>query len=733
MIYQGESLSARYLEDGIAKLQFHAPGSVNKFDQASLLALQQALTALEQAADLRALLVCSAKESFIVGADINEFQSLFAASEVQLAARLSQANEIFNRLEDLPVPTLSIVRGYALGGGCECILATDFRVADPSARIGLPEVKLGLIPGFGGCVRLPRLIGADNAIEAITSGREYDAVAALRLGLFDAIVAPDRLEHAALIMLKQAIAGELPWQPRRRPKLEPLALNKIEATMSFTSAGAMVAAKAGKHYPAPLTAVKTIETAAGCGREEAQAEENRSFVGLAKRPPVRALIGLFLNDQFLKSLTRQATQRARPISRMAVLGAGIMGGGIAYQSALKGVPVIMKDIDETSLLHGMEEASKLLNKQLERGRIDGLQLGQVLATIHPTLNYLAVKQAELVVEAVVEDPTIKAAVLNEVEEQLTDTAILTTNTSTIPITLLAKQLRRPERFCGMHFFNPVHRMPLVEVIRGAQTSEDTIASVVAYAARLGKTPVVVNDCPGFFVNRVLFPYFLGFNRLLAEGTDFAEVDRVMEQEFGWPMGPAYLLDVVGIDTSHHAGRVLAESYPQRMGNTCRSAIDVLFDAGRYGQKNGCGFYHYSQDRKGKPKKETDGSTYALLGRQGGPATQLAPDEIIARMMIPMLNEVVRCYEEGIVATPAEADMALILGLGFPPFHGGVFRYLDTLGLDNYVALADRHAGLGPLYQVPPGLRANAAAGKCYYPAANDQDTSQPGTGSEEPL
>jgi len=733
MIYQGEALSARYLEDGIAELQFHAPGSVNKFDRATLLALEEALTALEQAAELRALLLCSAKEHFVVGADVNEFFSLFAASDVQLSAWLAQANEIFNRLEDLPVPTLSVVQGYALGGGCECILATDFRVAEPGARIGLPEVKLGLIPGFGGSVRLPRLIGADNAIEAITTGREYDAAAALKLGLIDAVVAPDRLEHAALTMLRQATAGELPWQPRRNRKQAPLALNKIEATMSFTTAGAMVAAKAGKHYPAPLTAVKTIEAAASSGREEALVEENRSFVRLAKRPPAPALIGLFLSDQYLKSLSRQATKSARPVSRMAVLGAGIMGGGIAYQSALKGVPVIMKDIDEGALLHGMEEASKLLNKQLERGRIDGLQMGQVLATIHPTLNYAAVKQAELVVEAVVEDPDIKGAVLGEVESQLSDTTLLATNTSTIPINRLARHLRRPERFCGMHFFNPVHRMPLVEVVRGEHTSEETIASVVAYATTLGKSPVVVNDCPGFFVNRVLFPYFLGFNRLLAEGADFAEVDRVMEQEFGWPMGPAYLLDVVGIDTSHHAGHVMAESYPQRMGNTCRNAIDLLFEAGRFGQKNGSGFYHYSQDRKGKPNKEADETTYALLGKQGSKPRQFAADEIIARMMIPMINEVVRCFEEEIVASPAEADMALIFGLGFPPFHGGVFRYLDTLGLSDYVALAERYAGLGPLYQVPPGLRAKAAAGECYYPVAGNRDTGQSGAGSEEPL
>lgn len=279
-----------------------------------------------------------------------------------------------------------------------------------------------------------------------------------------------------------------------------------------------------------------------------------------------------------------------------------MGGGIAYQSALKGVPVLMKDIAPHSLELGMTEAAKLLNKQLERGKIDGFKMAGILASITPSLHYAGIDQADVIVEAVVENPKVKAAVLSEVEGLVDTETILTSNTSTIPINLLAKSLKRPQNFCGMHFFNPVHRMPLVEIIRGEHTSEDTINRVVAYAAKMGKSPIVVNDCPGFFVNRVLFPYFAGFSLLMRDGANFTEIDKVMERQFGWPMGPAYLLDVVGIDTAHHAQAVMAEGFPTRMAKSGREAIDALYEAKKFGQKNGSGFYQYTVDKKANRKK-----------------------------------------------------------------------------------------------------------------------------------
>ncbi|MCD9557842.1 fatty acid oxidation complex subunit alpha FadB [Photobacterium carnosum] len=715
MIYHGETLSVHYLEEGIAELIFDAPAPINKFDLATLESFNRALDALYQQPNLKGLILRSTKAAFIVGADITEFLGLFALPADQLSKWLHHANTIFNKLEDLPVPTISAINGYALGGGCECVLATDFRIADHQAHIGLPETKLGIMPGFGGTVRLPRLIGADSAMEIITSGKNNKADSALKLGLIDAVVATDLLPTAALRIIKQAIAGDLDWQQRRSQKKMPLKLTATEALMSFTTAKAMVANIAGKHYPAPMAAVTAIETAATCERTQALAIENTHFVTLAKTDVAQALVGIFLNDQYLKSKAKQATKTAQPIQQAMVLGAGIMGGGIAYQSVTNHVPVVMKDITGEALTLGMQQAAKLLNKKLTRGRIDGLQMAATLATITPTLTYSDSNHVDIVIEAVIENPTIKTAVLADVEQQVADTTVITSNTSTIPINLLAASLQRPQNFCGMHFFNPVHKMPLVEIIRGQHTSNETIDQVVAYAAKMRKTPIVINDCPGFFVNRVLFPYLAAFSLLLRDGGDYRQIDNVMEQDFGWPMGPAYLLDVVGIDTAHHAQKVMAEGFPQRMAKHDADAIDVLYEQQRFGQKTGAGFFNYHLDKKGKPKKTIDPHTARLLASIAATSTSFSSTTIIDRMMIPMINEVVRCLEENIIATPAEADMALVYGLGFPPFRGGVFRYLDNLGLANYVALADSHQSLGPLYQVPDGLRAKATTDECYYP------------------
>ncbi|MCU6676351.1 fatty acid oxidation complex subunit alpha FadB [Leclercia tamurae] len=715
MLYKGDTLYVDWLEGGIAELVFDAPGSVNKLDTATVASLGHALDVLEKESDLKGLLLRSEKAAFIVGADITEFLSLFLVPQEQLSQWLHFANSVFNRLEDLPVPTISAVNGYALGGGCECVLATDYRLATPDLRIGLPETKLGIMPGFGGSVRLPRLLGADSALEIIAAGKDVGADQALKLGLVDGVVKPEKLHEGALAILRQAINGDLDWKAKRQPKLEPLHLSKIEATMSFTIAKGMVMQTAGKHYPAPITAVKTIEAAARLGRDEALKLENQSFVPLAHTNEARALVGIFLNDQFVKGKAKQLTKNVETPKQAAVLGAGIMGGGIAYQSAWKGVPVVMKDINEKSLTLGMTEAAKLLNKQLERGKIDGLKLSGVISTIHPTLEYSGFDRVDLVVEAVVENPKVKKAVLAETEDKVRPDTVLASNTSTIPISELASVLKRPENFCGMHFFNPVHRMPLVEVIRGEKTSDETLAKVVAWASKMGKTPIVVNDCPGFFVNRVLFPYFAGFSQLLRDGADFRKIDKVMEKQFGWPMGPAYLLDVVGIDTAHHAQAVMAAGFPQRMQKDYRDAIDALFESNRYGQKNGLGFWRYKEDSKGKPKKEEDAAVDSLLAEVSHAKRDFSDEEIIARMMIPMVNEVVRCLEEGIIASPAEADMALVYGLGFPPFHGGAFRWLDTQGSARYLDMTQQYEHLGALYQAPEGLRTKARNNEAYYP------------------
>ncbi|WP_413113705.1 fatty acid oxidation complex subunit alpha FadB [Thaumasiovibrio sp. DFM-14] len=715
MIYQSDTLSIRINEQQIAILTFHAPGSVNKFNLATLEVLNKALNTLDQYKNIKGLILTSDKAAFIVGADIHEFMSLFDVDHAILAGWLKHANSIFNHLEDLPYPTISAINGHALGGGCECVLATDFRIGDERCRIGLPECKLGIIPGWGGTVRLPRLIGADSAMEIITAGKDYSAAQALKVGLLDAVVSNDNLYDSALRMLQSAIEGKLDWLSRRQQKKQPLALNRTEASMSFITAKGMVSLAAGPHYPAPLAAVASIEASATLSRDEALVIETEHFVTLAKTDVARALVSIFLNDQVIKSQAKKAAKASVATKNAAVIGAGIMGGGIAYQSAFKGVPILMKDIAPASLELGMTEASKLLNQRVTKGRMDSLKMAKTLTSITPSLNYTGIERCDVVIEAVVEDPKIKASVIAEVEQKIPPETIIATNTSTIPVSLLARSLQRPENFCGMHFFNPVHRMPLVEIIRGKHTSDETINRIVTYATQLGKSPIVVNDCPGFFVNRVLFPYFTGFSLLLRDGADYQYVDQVMEKQFGWPMGPAYLLDVVGIDTAHHAQAIMAEGFPSRMSKDYRDAIDVLFEAQRFGQKSEHGFYQYIADRKGKPQKTIDETTHSLLAPIQRQCDDLSSQTVINRMMIPMINEVVRCLEEGIIASPAEADIALVYGLGFPPFQGGAFRYLDNMGLSNYVAIADQYTSLGEIYQVPDGLRQKAACGETYFP------------------
>jgi 3-hydroxyacyl-CoA dehydrogenase/enoyl-CoA hydratase/3-hydroxybutyryl-CoA epimerase/enoyl-CoA isomerase len=714
MIYAGKAITVKEIEGGIAQLNFDLEGeSVNKFNRLTIEELGAAAEALAGANGIKGLVVTSTKDCFIVGADITEFTDLFAGSEEELIANNLKANSVFSAIEDLPYPTVTAINGIALGGGFEMCLATDYRVMSTAAKVGLPEVKLGIFPGFGGTVRLPRLIGADNAIEWIAGTKEYKADAALKFGAVDAVVAPELLLEGAIALVNQAISGKLDYKARRTQKTSKLQLNPMESMMSFETSKGFVAGQAGPHYPAPVEAIKVMQKHSGMSRDKAIEVEAKGFAKMAKTSVSASLIGLFLNDQALKAQAKALEPKATKVKKAAVLGAGIMGGGIAYQSALKGTPIIMKDIAQAGIDLGLNEATKLLTKRVEKGRMKPAQMASVLNAIDPALSYGDFGDVDLVVEAVVENPKVKDIVLCEVEGVVSENTVLTSNTSTISINLLAKNLKRPENFCGMHFFNPVHMMPLVEIIRGEKTSEETIATTVGYAKAMGKTPVVVNDCPGFLVNRILFPYFGGFIGLVRDGADYQRVDKIMEK-FGWPMGPAYLLDVVGMDTAKHAGQVMAEGFPDRMANDSRTAIDVMFDESRYGQKSDKGFYSYELDRKGKTKKVADASVYDLLKPVVESSNEFSDEEIIERMMVPLCIETVRCLEDGIVETAAEADMGLIFGIGFPPFRGGALRYIDSIGIEEFNKIADKYADLGPLYAPTDGMREMAKAGNKFF-------------------
>jgi len=711
-MFKGNSLSVTMLDNGIAELIFDLQGE--SVDTATVTELDQAISAIEKSSDVKGLLLSSAKPVFVVGADITEFIPMLGESGLDAGDHLSANTINFNRIEDLGVPSVAAINGYALGGGLEVTLACDFRIMSTAAKIGLPETKLGIIPGWGGTVRLPRIAGSDTAIEWIASGKEQRPDVALKAGVVDGVVAPEKLRDAALNLLQNAIDGKMDYAKRRAIKTGPLMLNQIESSMVFNTSKGFIAGQAGPNYPAPMVAIECIEKSATMGRDEALAVESAGFAKLTKTTAAESLVGIFLSDQLIAKKAKGWAKKAdKKVERAAVLGAGIMGGGIAYQSAYKGTPIKMKDINQDGLDLGLSEANKLLSKQVNRGRMTVEKMGSILADIDPMLSYDNFDDVDVVVEAVVENPKVKHMVLAEVEKHVNESAIITSNTSTISISYLAEALERPENFCGMHFFNPVHAMPLVEVIRGEKTSDTAVARTVAYASAMGKKPVVVNDCPGFLVNRVLFPYFAGFMGLLKDGADFQQVDKVMEG-FGWPMGPAYLMDVVGIDTGNHCEAVMAEGFPDRMTKEYKTAGDVMYENERYGQKNGKGFYVYEMDKRGKPKKVVSQESYDLIAPETADIKEFDKDEIVARMMIPMATEMARCVEEGIVGTAAEADMALIYGVGFPPFRGGIFRWIDSIGIETFVAMCDQYKHLGKLFEATDTQREMAANGTKYY-------------------
>ena len=714
MIYAGNAIQVEMHDHQLAKLTFDLKHqSINKLNVATLIELQQAIAAVSSNGSIKGLMLASAKATFIVGADITEFLNFFGIEEQALIDANMEVNSTFSCLEDLPMPTVSLINGLALGGGFELCLSTDYRIMTPDAKVGLPEVKLGIFPGWGGTVRLPRLIGLDNAIEWICGANEKKSAEALKDGAVDAIVANDQLLEAGVHLLNQCLACELDYQTKRAVKIAKLSLPPMEQMMAFETSKGFVAGKAGPHYPSPLTAIKTMQKHAGMTRDRALAIEAKGFAKMAQTPVAANLVGIFLADQYLKRTVKALAPKATKVGQAAVIGAGIMGGGIAYQSAYKGIPIVMKDIAEPAIQLGLDEATGILEKRVGRGRMKPAQMAKVLNNIRPTLSYADIASVDLVVEAVVENPKIKGIVLAELEAQVKHDAVIASNTSTISIDLLAKSLKDASRFCGMHFFNPVHKMPLVEVIRGSKTSDETIATTVAYAAAMGKKPIVVNDCPGFFVNRVLFPYFGGFGILLEQGINFSRVDKIMER-FGWPMGPAYLLDVVGIDTAHHAQAVMAEGFPERMAGQGEAAVDLMFKEQRFGQKNKLGFYAYEKDKKGRLQKQIDHALVEKLAGLCENPIELSDEQIIDHLMIPLCLEVARCLEENIVASPAEADLALVYGIGFPPFLGGALKYIDTIGLKNFCDKADTLAAVSPLYSVPTQMREMAAQGETFY-------------------
>ena len=696
-------------EDGLAVLTFDLPGEkVNKFSRGVIRELAEVLLRLDREPRIRALLVRSGKpDVFIAGADVKEFVSTPAA-EAADAVRAVQA--LFEQLAHLPYPTTAAIHGVCLGGGTELALACDYRVMSDAkkSQIGLPEVKLGIFPAWGGCTRLPRLVGIQKALDLILTGKSVDARRARKMGLVDAAVPAAIFDETARRFAREKMGQGKPRGRRAGRGIADFALegNPLGRRLLFAKARETVIKQTGGHYPAPLEAIAVVEEGFGKSVAESLEIEARRIVHVFGGPVQRNLLRIFFWTEEVKKETGVARPGVvpRPVTRVGVLGAGLMGGGIAQLAADKGLPARMKDIDPTALAHGFAAAAAVWREKSRRRRIPAAELSSKMALLSGTLDYTGFQRCEVTIEAVVEKLGVKRSVLKEWEAVVPDSAIFASNTSTLPIGEIAAGARVPSRIAGMHFFNPVHRMPLVEVIRGRETSDEAVATVFALAKALGKTPVVVADSPGFLVNRILAPYLSEAVRLLQAGCRIEDVDRVMT-EFGMPVGPIALLDDVGLDVAVKAGEVLQAAFPDRMAS---AGDEALVAAGRLGRKSGKGFYDYEDGKRRGPSKEA----YAALGVKPSDKPPLSDDEIETRLLMPMINEAAHCLDEGVVSRPERIDLAMIFGTGFPPFRGGILRYADTLGAPEVVErLSELAARLGPRFSPAPLLRRLAEGGR----------------------
>jgi 3-hydroxyacyl-CoA dehydrogenase / enoyl-CoA hydratase / 3-hydroxybutyryl-CoA epimerase / enoyl-CoA isomerase len=718
MSQQGEIMASAFqlevLEGQIGLVTFDLPDKkVNTLSRSVLQELGALVGQLEQRSDLKGLLFRSGKPGqFIAGADLNDIAALSYITPEQAGGMLAFGHQLYSRLSRLPYPTVALIDGNCMGGGTELALALDERLASTAShtQIGLPEVKLGILPGWGGTQRLPRLIGLNAGIEMVTSGEPVSAAKAVALGLvFDAVPAERLVEEGRRLLASLQQTGQ--WKERRQKLLEPMGLNLDQAAFAFAVAEGVIRSKTKGQYPAPLAALKAIREGCNLPLEEGLKAEQKAAAELIGSPILANLVAIF----FMKNrLTRDPGVNnpavvPKTVKHVGVLGAGLMGAGIATAHARSGIRAAMVDVDDDRLTDGLNRAQEVVMSRIKIGRATPQDLAGMLARLTPSTNIALFAESEVVIEAVTENESVKKESYAKLAGVMRPDAILASNTSTISITRMSSAAPSAERFIGMHFFNPVDRMELVEVIRGAKTSDETVATIVALAKRIRKTPIVVKDCAGFLVNRVLFPYMNESLVLLQEGVPMAAIDR-SATHFGMPMGPLALTDMVGLDTAVYAGRVVAAAYADR--TVTSPILEEMLKASGTDKKSLMKFW--AGDRKrGRP--EPNPAALAIIAKHKSADRALDEAEITERLFLPMLLEATRVLEEGLVREPSDVDMGLIFGIGFPPFRGGILRWCDTQGAAAVLKALEKYAPLGKRYQATESLVRLAQAGELFYP------------------
>lgn len=701
--------------DGVAVITFDLPNeSINKFSPAVIDEFTALIDRMEKDQSVKAAVLISGKPgTFIAGADIDQFLEFKTADDARKASAFGHT--MMSRIEKGRVPVVAAIEGACLGGGLEFALACAYRIAADTRKtvLALPEVQLGLIPGAGGTQRLPRRVGLQVALDMILTGKNVRAAKALRSGLVDELVHPSILRSVAIQRAKELASGSLKRdEDLRKHGAKEMLLddNPLGRAVVFRKAREMTQKKSKGHYPALFAALDAVQASYSGSEAQGFAEEARLFGEMAMTPVCKQLMFLFYATTSLKKdVGLGANVKGQPIDRIAVLGTGFMGAGIAAISVQQGVPVRFKDTAHDRVAKGVSAVRDVLKDRLTKRQITRQQYEDYLSLVSGTVEYTGFGRVPLVIEAVFEELKVKHAVLAEAEAVLSDDAIFATNTSTIPIAKIAAGSKRPERVIGMHFFSPVHRMPLLEVIVTPQTAPEVTATVVDFGRRIGKTVIVVNDAPGFYVNRILAPYINEAGLLLDQGIAVDAMDKAMTR-FGFPVGPINLIDEVGLDIAGKSGAIMAEALGARMNPS--KALQQVLGAGRLGRKGKQGFYEY--DEKGK-RGDVDESVYEIYPA-GNKRTTMPPEQIQQRLSLAMVNEAARCLEEGIIQSARDGDIGAVFGIGFPPFRGGPFRHMDSVGIAEIVkqleALDAKHAGRFTPARI---LAEMAREGKTFYP------------------
>jgi len=664
-------------QNGIGFIEFDQPDSkVNILNMETIAKLDRIITDLSGVSSVKAVVFRSKKKNvFVAGADIKEIEKITEVKDGQQKAKTGQ--DLFNKIEDLKVPTVAMIDGVALGGGCELALSCLFRVAtfNEKVSIGLPEVNLGFVPGFGGTYRLPRIVGLTEGLKLILTAKPVDAEKALKIGLVDRLIPQAGLDEHLRLFIDQVIDKKVKkkrYQPPKKKGINGLLerfrpLHKIIYSQSRKT----VLATTKGFYPAPIKAIDVVSQNFYCGREQGLQIEREAFGDLAVTDISKNLVHVYYLMEKFKKLSVEGAEDLQPqdIQHCTVVGAGIMGGGIAQLLSSRDIWVRMKDINHQALAQGLKAASKLYAKAVETRKLSKAQANMKMAHITTTLDYSGFKHSGFVIEAVIEKMEVKKKVFHELSHIVNPGAILATNTSALSVTEMAKETRDPSKIIGLHFFNPVHRMPLVEIITTEMTSKQTIVTTLNFAKKLGKTPILVKDSRGFIVNRILLVYMAEAGRILEESGEMQRIDKIIT-DFGMPMGPFILSDEVGLDVGLKVMQILEESFGERFKAV--GTFKKLFDQGSLGKKTKKGFYIHEK----RPVVNPDVEKFLDQTQK----QSISDDVIEKRLVYLMINEAARCLEEGVVQEPHTIDVGMIFGTGFPPFKGGLLRFTDSIGI-----------------------------------------------------